>query len=86
MYVIIVYDVNVERVNKVKSFLRQHLFWIQNSVFEGNISDANLRKLKKELEKLIDPNADRINIYALQSLRYTYKERIGLCTRDGNIC
>ena len=34
----IVYDIKVERVNKVKSFLRQHLFWIQNSVFEGEVT------------------------------------------------
>ena len=86
MFVILTYDVNVKRVSKVMKTCRKYLTHEQNSVFEGNISDANLRKLKKELEKLIDPNADRINIYALQSLRYTYKERIGLCTRDGNIC
>ena len=40
MYVIIVYDIKAERVNKVKSFLRQYLFWIQNSVFEGEASES----------------------------------------------
>ena len=43
MYVIIVYDIKVERVNKVKSFLRQYLFWIQNSVFEGESSESEFK-------------------------------------------
>ena len=34
MYVVIAYDVNVERVNKVKKFLRKYLNWVQNSLFE----------------------------------------------------
>ena len=51
MYVIIVYDVNVERVSKVCNFLRQYLNWIQNSVFEGEITKAELLKIKKWIEK-----------------------------------
>lgn len=43
MYVIIVYDINVDRVNKVKSFLRQYLFWIQNSVFEGEVTESEFK-------------------------------------------
>ena len=38
MYIIIVYDINTKRVNKVKSLLRMYLNWIQNSVFEGEIN------------------------------------------------
>ena len=49
MYVIIVYDVNVERVNKVKSFLRQYLYWIQNSVFEGELTRSEFRKVSDGL-------------------------------------
>ena len=47
MYVIIVYDINVDRVNKVKSFLRQHLFWIQNSVFEGDVTESEFEVITK---------------------------------------
>ena len=36
MYIILVYDIQVERVAKVCKYLRQHLNWIQNSVFEGS--------------------------------------------------
>ena len=86
MFVILTYDVNVKRVSKVMKTCRKYLTHEQNSVFEGNITEKNLNKLKRELERLIDPNADRINIYEMQSLKYTSKERIGLCVRDTNIC
>ena len=57
MYVIIVYDIKVERVNKVKSFLRQYLFWIQNSVFEADLDYSSFLKLK---EKLIEEEVSRV--------------------------
>ena len=65
MYVIIVYDVNVERVNKVKSFLRQYLYWIQNSVFEGELTKSEFRKVQDGLREIIDEDADSIIIYKL---------------------
>ncbi|XRO75665.1 CRISPR-associated endonuclease Cas2 [Methanocaldococcus sp. 28A] len=63
MYVIIVYDVNVTRVNKVKSFLRKHLNWVQNSVFEGEITKAELERIKYGLLRIIDENEDSVIIY-----------------------
>ena len=42
MYVIIVYDIDVKRVAKVCKYLRQHLNWVQNSVFEGGLTKAQL--------------------------------------------
>ena len=66
MYVIIVYDIKVERVNKVKSFLRQHLFWIQNSVFEGEVSRSEFQKIKNGLLDIIDEEKDSIIIYPFE--------------------
>jgi CRISPR-associated protein Cas2 len=43
-----VYDVGVERVSKVLKVGRVYLTWIQNSVLEGEISEADLIKLKKQ--------------------------------------
>ena len=42
MYVILVYDINVDRVDKVRKFLRQSLIWVQNSVFEGELTRHSL--------------------------------------------
>ena len=43
MYVIVVYDVGEKRVGKMLKLCRQYLCWIQNSVFEGALSEAKLR-------------------------------------------
>ncbi|MCD6144119.1 CRISPR-associated endonuclease Cas2 [Thermococci archaeon] len=67
MYIIIVYDVNVSRVNKVKKFLRQHLVWIQNSVFEGEVTLAEYERIKNGIKELIDESEDSIVIYKLRS-------------------
>ena len=86
MFVILTYDVNTKRVAKVMKTCRKYLTHEQNSVFEGTITQRNLNRLKGELARLIDPEADRISIYELQSLKYTSKERIGYHVTDTNIC
>jgi CRISPR-associated protein Cas2 len=45
MYIIAVYDVGQKRVAKMLKLCRQYLNWIQNSVFEGEISEAKLEEL-----------------------------------------
>ena len=42
MYVILVYDFREKRVGKMLKLCRRYLNWIQNSVFEGEISEARL--------------------------------------------
>ncbi|MCO6040876.1 CRISPR-associated endonuclease Cas2 [Thermococcus alcaliphilus] len=76
MYVIIVYDVAVERVNKVKKFLRQYLHWVQNSVFEGEITLAEFERIKAGLKDIVDENEDSIVIYKLRSM--PKRETIGV--------
>lgn len=65
MYVIITYDVNEKRVNKVCKKLRKYLFWSQNSVFEGEITEGKLAKCLSELKKIIDLSEDSINVYKI---------------------
>jgi CRISPR-associated protein Cas2 len=52
MYVIVVYDVGEKRVGKMLKLCRQYLCWIQNSVFEGALSEAKLRELKLKKKEL----------------------------------
>jgi CRISPR-associated protein Cas2 len=68
MYIILVYDVSVERVNKVKKFLRQHLHWVQNSVFEGEVTMAEFERIKAGVKELINENEDSVVIYKLRSM------------------
>lgn len=78
MNVILVYDVNEKRVAKVLKTCRKYLHWVQNSVFEGEISEAKLMKLKMELKKIIDEDEDSIIIYTFRSVWYTNRETIGV--------
>ncbi|MEM2591949.1 MAG: CRISPR-associated endonuclease Cas2 [Thermofilaceae archaeon] len=55
MYVIMVYDVNVARVQKVLKTGRKYLTWVQNSVFEGELTEAKLARLQRDLQKIINP-------------------------------
>ncbi|WP_409197818.1 CRISPR-associated endonuclease Cas2 [Methanobrevibacter acididurans] len=63
MFVIIVYDIKVERVNKVKSYLRENIYWVQNSVFEGEITPSEYEKITKKLKEIINEEEDSIIIY-----------------------
>ena len=78
MYVIIVYDINVDRVNKVKSFLRQHLFWIQNSVFEGDVTESEFEVIYKGLIEIIDEEVDSVIIYKLRMEELLNREVLGI--------
>ena len=77
MYVIIAYDVNVERVNRVKKFLRRYLSWIQNSLFEGELTEADLEEVKIGLKDLIDEEEDMIVIYKFRSKNAMKREVMG---------
>ncbi len=67
VYVIIVYDISVERQNDVREFLKKYLDHVQNSVFEGEIEKSKLYFIKRVLERMIDKNQDSIIIYTFQS-------------------
>lgn len=78
MFVILVYDVTDRKVAKALKVCRKYLTWIQNSVFEGDIGESNLKKLKKELGKVIDPDTDSVIIYRFNSLNYSKREVLGI--------
>lgn len=85
MYVILVYDINQKRVGKALKICRKYLSHIQKSVFEGNITEAKLNSLKKELGNLVDVQRDSVIIYRLASVKYTKKEQIGVVQSISNI-
>lgn len=78
MFVIVVYDVGERRVTKVLKRCRKYLNWVQNSVLEGDISESNLKKLKMELERIIESDHDSVIIYTSRTTKYTDREIMGL--------
>ena len=85
MFVILTYDVNSKRDNKVMKTCRRYLTHEQKSVLEGVITKAKLDRLKEELKKLVDTTEDSVCIYEFESLKYTSKEKIGVNAYDDNI-
>ena len=77
-YVLIVYDVGVERINNVRQFLRQYLTWIQNSAFEGELSEGQFGRVKAGLQKRIEIDEDSIIIFTTSSKKWLRKEVIGI--------
>jgi len=77
MYAIIVYDVSQQRVSKLCNYLRTKLNWIQNSVFEGEITNSQLLEIKSEIKNIIEPNTDSVIIFTIQNSQWLQKTIIG---------
>lgn len=77
MYVIIVYDVGVERVNKVRVYLKQYLNWVQNSVLEGELTEAEYMKVMTGLRDVIDESTDNVICYKTKDRKFLSIDEIG---------
>jgi CRISPR-associated protein Cas2 len=78
MYIIAVYDVGQKRVAKMLKLCRQYLNWIQNSVFEGELTPLQLQKLKYKASQIMDLEYDSFIIFSSRNPRWLDKEVIGL--------
>ena len=78
MYLILVYDADPKRGVKLLKYLRKKLNWVQNSVFEGEITKSSFMQLQKDLEKIIDKENDSIIYYVFDSRNYLERGTIGL--------
>ena len=79
MFVVLSYDINHKRVHKALKICRKYLSHAHRSVFEGEISEAKLKRLERELEKVIDVENDSIKIYRMSAPRFVEKDEIGKC-------
>lgn len=77
MYVLIVYDVSVERVAKVHKYLKGFLHWRQNSVFEGELTKSQIETVRSGLANIIDKETDNILIYIARDEKWLKRESLG---------
>ena len=75
-YVIAVYDVAVERNARALRLFRRYLAHVQNSVFEGELSPAQLAELEAAATALLR-DADAVVIYALRTRAYSDRRSLG---------
>ena len=88
MYVILVYDINLENkegqrvLRNVFKTCKKYLVHIQNSVFEGELLESQAIKLKAELDMHIRDNKDSVILFKSRSKRWMEKEFLGMIEDD----
>ena len=88
MYVILVYDINLEikegqRVlRNVFKTCKKYLVHIQNSVFEGELLESQAIKLKAELDRYIRDDKDSVILFKSRNQRWLEKEFLGMIEDD----
>ena len=83
MYVILVYDIKTDDygqriLNKTFKICKRYLNHIQNSVFEGELSESQILKLKYELNNIIRDDVDSIILFKSRSNKWLKKELWGI--------
>lgn len=78
MYIVVSYDVNQKTCIKVMKILREKLFHVHNSVFEGEITGKSFIDLKTKIKKIINEDTDKIIFYIISSPKCIKQETLGL--------
>ncbi|UOE39967.1 CRISPR-associated endonuclease Cas2 [Chryseobacterium suipulveris] len=61
---------------------RQYLNWIQNSVFEGEITEVKLKELVEKAKHIMDDETDSIIIFKSRQEKWLEKQVVGLEKND----
>ncbi|MCD2503229.1 CRISPR-associated endonuclease Cas2 [Clostridium sp. NSJ-145] len=82
MYVILVYDIKTDYqgqriLNKTFKICKKYLSHIQNSVFEGELAESQIVKLKYELDGIIRKDVDSIILFKSRNEKWLNKEMLG---------
>jgi len=66
MYVVLVYDMDADRTQKMLRLGRRYLTHVQNSVLEGEISAGDLERLRNQIQDILQPG-ESVILYELSS-------------------
>ncbi len=83
MYVILVYDIKSDEggartLNKTFKICKKYLTHIQNSVFEGELSESQILKLRMELRSVIRTDRDSLIVFKSRNEKWIPKETWGI--------
>ena len=87
MYIVLVYDISQseagqKRWSRIFKICKKYLSHIQNSVFEGEISETAMLKLEKELKKYIRKDVDSVIVFKSRSQKWLDKKFLGKIEKD----
>ena len=77
MYIILVYDIQEKRVGKMLKLCRRYLNWVQNSVFEGELSDVQLKELMAAAKVIMNTDKDSIIVFKTRQEKWLEKMVVG---------
>jgi len=77
MFVILSYDVQEARCTKIMKIAKKYLNYMQRSLYQGYLTEKQLKKLQDELLLRIDPEYDSIIVYRLWSDNNICIDKIG---------
>lgn len=72
----VVYDMQADRTHLMLNFLRQYLTHVQNSVFEGEVSEGDFEQIRVRTQELLEADESTI-IYRSGSQKYVERTVIG---------
>lgn len=71
------YDIEEKRVGKMLKLCRQYLNWIQNSVFEGELTEVKLNELIYKAKNIMNVEKDSIIVFSSRQEKWLEKQVIG---------
>lgn len=80
MYIVLVYDINLEEksgqrvLRRCFKICKKYLHHIQNSVFEGEVTKAQIEQLRAELKEYIRKDTDSVIVFKSRVDRWLEKE------------
>lgn len=84
MYVILVYDLEADRTNKMHKECGQYLDWKQNSLFEGELTKSQYKELSNWIDKYVNTE-EKVVIYKFRSENAMNKDIYGFERDSSNI-
>ena len=78
MYYIAVYDIaDKRRLPRVLKIFRRFMFWIQNSSFEGELTEGQFKELKKSLKEVVKKEEDSILFFYSEKKKFISRVVMG---------
>ncbi len=66
-----------KRVGKMLKLCRRYLNWIQNSVFEGEMTEVQLKELLHEAKRIMNEEEDSLILFKNRDQRWLEKQIVG---------
>lgn len=85
MWIILTYDINEKRVQSIRKMCLPYLKWLQNSIFIGDITKANLYILISKLKSKINDTEDSVQIFVLRGENLARRITLGISKEFNNI-